>query len=153
MTTPKARFAGLALIAALCAGSTLDLTAPAWAGWDEAAAAHKRGDTFKDCNPCPEMVIVPPGSFRMGDLHGIGYFSEKPIRAVRIDHAFAVGKFEVTFDEWAACVSDGFGVETTSLTKKIGFIAKNLIITWDILTKLTGPVVRHFPWCPIRFRG
>ncbi len=32
MTTPKAKFAGLALIAALCAGSTLGLTAPAWAG-------------------------------------------------------------------------------------------------------------------------
>ncbi|MCZ6466916.1 MAG: formylglycine-generating enzyme family protein [Alphaproteobacteria bacterium] len=69
--------------------------------------AHKRGDTFKDCGPCPEMVIVPPGSFRMGDLYGIGYFSEKPIRTVRIDHAFAVGKFEVTFDEWATCVSGG----------------------------------------------
>ena len=36
MTTPKAKFAGLALIAALCAGFTLGLTAPAWAGWDEA---------------------------------------------------------------------------------------------------------------------
>ncbi len=44
MTTPIARFAGLALIAALCAGSTLDLTAPAWAGVDEGVAAYKRGD-------------------------------------------------------------------------------------------------------------
>ncbi len=34
MTTPKATFAGLALIAALCAGFTLGLTAPAWADWD-----------------------------------------------------------------------------------------------------------------------
>ncbi len=34
MTTPKANFAGLALIAALCAGFTLGLTAPAWAGLD-----------------------------------------------------------------------------------------------------------------------
>ena len=69
--------------------------------------AFKLGDTFKDCDSCPEMVVVPPGSFRMGDLHRGGYFSEKLIHAVRIDHAFAVGKFEVTFDEWAACVSDG----------------------------------------------
>ncbi len=44
MTTPKARFAGLALIAALCAGFMLGLTAPAWAGWDEGVAAAKRGD-------------------------------------------------------------------------------------------------------------
>ncbi len=44
MTTPKTKFAGLALIAALCAGFTLGLTAPAWAGWDEGLAAYQRGD-------------------------------------------------------------------------------------------------------------
>ncbi len=44
MTTPKAKFAGLALIAALCVGFTLGLTAPAWAGLDEGEAAAKRGD-------------------------------------------------------------------------------------------------------------
>ncbi len=44
MTTPKAKLAGLALIAALCAGFTLGLTAPAGAGWDEGRAAYDRGD-------------------------------------------------------------------------------------------------------------
>ncbi len=44
MTTPKAKLAGLALIAALYAGFTLGLTAPAWAGFDEGVAAAKRGD-------------------------------------------------------------------------------------------------------------
>ncbi len=44
MTTPKAKLAGLALIAALCGGFTLGLTAPAWAGFDEGVAAAKRGD-------------------------------------------------------------------------------------------------------------
>ena len=44
MTTPKAKLAALALIAALCAVGMLGLTAPAWAGLDEAAAAYKRGD-------------------------------------------------------------------------------------------------------------
>ncbi len=44
MTTPKTTFAGLALIAVLCAGFTLGLTAPAWAGVDEGVAAYKRGD-------------------------------------------------------------------------------------------------------------
>ncbi len=44
MTTPKAKLAGLALIAARCAGFTLGLTAPAWAGFDEGEAAYKRGD-------------------------------------------------------------------------------------------------------------
>ncbi|MFQ5619315.1 MAG: tetratricopeptide repeat protein [Rhodospirillales bacterium] len=44
MTTPKTTFAGLALIAALGAGFTLGLTAPAWAGFSEGVAAYKRGD-------------------------------------------------------------------------------------------------------------
>ena len=44
MTTPKAKLAGLALIAALCAGFTLGLTAPAWAGLDEGVAVFKRSD-------------------------------------------------------------------------------------------------------------
>ncbi len=44
MTTPKAKFAGLVLIATLCAGFTLGPTAPAWAGLDEGVAAYNRGD-------------------------------------------------------------------------------------------------------------
>ncbi len=40
MTTPKTKFAGLALIAALCGGFTLGLTAPGWAGFDEGVAAY-----------------------------------------------------------------------------------------------------------------
>ncbi len=44
MTTPKGKLAGLALIVAMCAGVTLGLTAPAWAGLDEGVAAYNRGD-------------------------------------------------------------------------------------------------------------
>ena len=44
MTTPKAKLAGLALVATLCAGFTLGLTAPASAGWDEGVVAYDRGD-------------------------------------------------------------------------------------------------------------
>jgi TPR repeat protein len=44
MTTPKAKLAGLALIAAMCVGFTLGLTAPVWAGLDEGVAAYQRGD-------------------------------------------------------------------------------------------------------------
>ncbi len=58
MTTPKAKFAGLALIAALCAGFTLALTAPAWAGFYEGVAAFKRGDyatAFREFRPLAEQ--------------------------------------------------------------------------------------------------
>ena len=62
---------------------------------------------FKDCADCPEMVVIPAGSFRMGDLSGKARRHEKPVHEVVISAAFAVGKYEVTFAEWDACVADG----------------------------------------------
>ncbi len=64
------------------------------------------GSRFRDCDKCPEMVVVPAGSFRMGDLSGTGHENEKPVREVRIRQSFAAGVFEVTFAEWDACVRD-----------------------------------------------
>ena len=58
MTTPKAKLAGLVLIAALCGGVTLGLTAPAWAGFDEGMAAHERGDyatALREWSPLAEQ--------------------------------------------------------------------------------------------------
>ncbi|CAN0590363.1 unnamed protein product, partial [Ectocarpus sp. 12 AP-2014] len=39
--------------------------------------------------------------------NGDGRPNEKPVRRVTIDYRFAVGKFEVTFDQWNACVAQG----------------------------------------------
>ncbi len=67
MTTPKAKFAGLALIAALCAGFTLGLTAPAWAGLDEGVAAYQRGDyatALREWRPLAEQGNAKPKSWR-----------------------------------------------------------------------------------------
>lgn len=61
---------------------------------------YKVGDVFRDCAECPEMVVLPSGSFQMGDLHGDGDKDEKPIRTVRITQPFAIGKYEVTQEEW-----------------------------------------------------
>jgi len=61
---------------------------------------YNPGDTFKDCDECPEMVIVPAGSFKMGDLNGVGHRSEKPVHRVTIPRPFAVGKFEITQAQW-----------------------------------------------------
>jgi formylglycine-generating enzyme required for sulfatase activity len=63
------------------------------------------GDTFKDCADCPEMVVVPSGSFMMGSAVSETtrenvpeqYASwERPRHPVSISRPFAVGKFEVT---------------------------------------------------------
>ena len=56
----------------------------------------------------PEMVVVPGGTFLMGSVEDdpeAGY-SEHPQHRVTLP-SFAVGKYEVTFDEWDACVADG----------------------------------------------
>ena len=57
------------------------------------------GRTFRDCDTCPEIVVIPSVSFRMGDLSGAGGSDERPVREVRIGYNFAVGKYEVTQDE------------------------------------------------------
>ena len=68
------------------------------------------GQVFRDCaDECPEMVVVPAGSFMMGSPQSeVGsQEDERPVREVTIDAAFAVGVFEVTFAEWQACVTGG----------------------------------------------
>ncbi len=57
-------------------------------------------DTLADGSPGPEMVRVPPGRFLMGDLRGDGDFDERPSHPVKIERAFAIGRYEVTFAEY-----------------------------------------------------
>src|SRR5262249_52298601 len=57
---------------------------------------------------CPEMVVVPPGSFTMGSTESErAPETEGPQHRVTFSQPFAVGRFSVTFDEWDACVADG----------------------------------------------
>ena len=74
-----------------------------------AERALKPGNSFKECaNDCPEMVVVPAGEFIMGSpANEKGRFLESPQHTVAIARPFAVSKFEVTFDEWDACVAYG----------------------------------------------
>ena len=56
-----------------------------------------------------EMVVVPAGSYLMGSPSSERRRDddEGPQHRVTIGEPFAVGKYEVTFDEWDACVSAG----------------------------------------------
>jgi len=71
--------------------------------------ALKPKDTFKECANCPEMVVVPAGSFTRGSPTSEPGHSadEGPQHTVTIARPFAVGRFAVTFDEWDACAADG----------------------------------------------
>jgi formylglycine-generating enzyme required for sulfatase activity len=63
---------------------------------------------FKDCPTCPEMVVVPAGSFTMGSPPDEpGRLDDENQVGVSIEKPFAVGRFAVTFGEWDACVAEG----------------------------------------------
>src|SRR5262249_14134279 len=67
----------------------------------------KPKDSFRDCPSCPEMVVVPAGSFMMGSpSNEPGRFNDEEPVPVSIAEPFAVGKYAVTFDEWDACLAD-----------------------------------------------
>ena len=70
-----------------------------------AAEQLKPGDAFRDCTLCPEMVVVPAGSYIMGSNGRHKW--ERPAHKVTFTRPFAVGRYEVTFDEWQACFDAG----------------------------------------------
>jgi len=57
----------------------------------------KEGLTFKDCDNCPEMVVIPSGSFLMGSI--LGTSDELPEHLVDIS-SFSISKFEITQEQW-----------------------------------------------------
>ena len=66
------------------------------------------GDVLRDCPECPALVVVPAGGFMMGSPASEGgQPNEWPQHQVRLGEPLAVGVYEVTFDEWDACVSGG----------------------------------------------
>jgi len=104
---------------------------------DGLAAAKKKpaapewpqpGFVFKDCETCPELVIVPKGLFIMG-LGGKGRHG--PPHRVNIKKSFAIGRYEVTFPQWLACVAEE-GCRHKPHDHNWGRVGRPVInITWD----------------------
>lgn len=67
-------------------------------------AGQRPGQVFKDCADCPEMVVIPAGSFEMGAT--VGGADEEPVHTVKIAKAFALGKIEVTQGQWRAIMGN-----------------------------------------------
>ena len=77
------------------------------------------GHRFRDCQTCPEMVVVPAGLYRMGSPWGeeARNDDEGPLHEVTLRQPFAVGAYEVTRGEWAAFVSAmGYSAEESCWT-------------------------------------
>jgi formylglycine-generating enzyme required for sulfatase activity len=63
----------------------------------------KQQHSFRDCSDCPEMVVIPAGTFTMGTPENEAGHSivEGPQRSITIQQ-FAAGKFDVTRGQWEA---------------------------------------------------
>lgn len=78
----------------------------------KASSAQKKlapRDVFRDCDVCPEMVVIPAGHFLMGspDSDKERSSDEGPQHPVTIPDPFAIAKYEITFEQWDACTQDG----------------------------------------------
>jgi formylglycine-generating enzyme required for sulfatase activity/DNA-binding winged helix-turn-helix (wHTH) protein len=77
-------------------------------GFVEPVSVSAARPNFKDCSGCPEMVALPLGEFMMGspkDERGRQGSERRPQRVV-IPKRIAIGKFEVTVDQFSAFVTD-----------------------------------------------
>lgn len=93
--------AGYALWQDLVGKRDIQVTAPS-------AEKYEPGRRFRDCETCPELVVVPPGSFTRGspDSEKGRHASEGPRQMTRIGYPLAVGSYEVTFDEFGQFVKE-----------------------------------------------
>jgi formylglycine-generating enzyme required for sulfatase activity len=97
------------------------------------SVAMQPGTVFKDCEDCPEMVVMPAGEFLMGASNPFTTppppASEQPQHKVAIK-SFALGKLEVTQEQWYAVMGNNpskiggkylpvFGVEIGEVKKFI----------------------------------
>jgi formylglycine-generating enzyme required for sulfatase activity len=119
--------------------------------------ALRSGETFRECPPrqqdqdyCPDMIVVPAGSFAMGSST-----TEKgredwegPQHTVTITNQFAVSRFELTFAEWDNCYHHGGCVEYPHDLGLRGQLPV-MYVSWDDarqyvmwLSKMTGKPYR-----------
>ena len=117
----------------------------------QAERALKPKISFPGCpNGCPEMIVIPAGDFMMGSpKEETGrYEDEGPRHKVLIAKPFAVSKFEVTFEEWDACVAIGGCVQVsdsgmgrgTQPVTDVGWEDVQQYVAW--LSKQTGQIYR-----------
>jgi formylglycine-generating enzyme required for sulfatase activity len=80
-------------------------TTPTAAPPSASAAPPPANAPIRDCPVCPELVLIPAGTMTMGSKDGFAF--EAPVHEVTIAKPFYMGRREVTFDEWDACLSEG----------------------------------------------
>jgi formylglycine-generating enzyme required for sulfatase activity len=68
------------------------------------AGAPRPGDSLRDCRDCPELIVIPAGSFDMG---AAATPFDRPVHRVTLAEPFAMSRNEITFADWDKCVAAG----------------------------------------------
>ena len=128
MMPGKQRSAACAALALALAAGFAAFSPEEFASSAGASEPLRAGQSFRDCaDGCPEMIVVPAGGFMMGPTEA----GDPPQRRVTIGKPFGVGKFEVTFTEWQACVA-GKGCSRTPDDSRWGRANRPVIsVSWD----------------------
>jgi formylglycine-generating enzyme required for sulfatase activity len=100
------------------------------------------GDSFTECDECPAMVVVPAGSYVMGSpADEVGRNADEgPQHGVKIARPFAVGKFEVTFAEWDACVAASACKHSPKVDAQDRGRRAVMLVSWIDVTR------EYLPW-------
>jgi formylglycine-generating enzyme required for sulfatase activity len=108
-------------------------------------AAPTAGE-IRDCATCPALVALPGGTFEMGSNSDDP--AERPVHRVSIGQPFAIGKYEVTIEQWNAC-ADATGCPRIDVEGNASKSAPVRNLSWDDaqvyvkwLTKTTGKTYR-----------
>jgi formylglycine-generating enzyme required for sulfatase activity len=80
-------------------------------------------DRLKDDSEGPEMIWLPAGRFRMGDIQGTGYTDEQPVHEVSVE-GFAMGRYPITVGEFRQFV-EATGYKTTAEKKDGSYVWKD----------------------------
>jgi formylglycine-generating enzyme required for sulfatase activity len=71
-----------------------------WAGKVDLSPGKTFRDRLKSGGEGPELMVVPAGEFRMGDIQGKHGKDELPVHKVKIQKPFAVSRYEITFGQY-----------------------------------------------------
>ena len=106
-------------------------------------AAQAPGTTFTDCETCPEMIVIPPGSYTKGSPPGEALSegtperdtrNETPQEQVSVDQPFAMSRFEITRAQFRSFVADA------------GYDPDWECITWDFEEDRWGARGTEWSW-------
>jgi len=82
---------------------------------------------FSDCAECPEMVVIPPGSFVMGHDGGVSEDRyEGPQHTVNISYSFAFGLLEITTSQFREFVDETDHTAGTNCSMWTGKTIENI---------------------------